>query len=116
MKYFTLFFALIGVMVILYGIIGLTLDIISLYQTKGGHEYPYEGWTGKPVDWDALDLTQTGLVKRGYVLDVHVHGTTGMISFGFLGFQKNWQTFSDRALKVHKPKEAFLRRGFDPQF
>ena len=55
-----------------------------------------------------MDITKNGLVKRGHVIDVYIHGTTGMISFEIFGLKKNWQTFSDRALKVHKPKEALM--------
>lgn len=116
MKHLNLFFTIIGAVVFVYAIIGLAVDIWSFDQTNGGYEHPYEGWTGKPVDWDAMDITQTGLVKRGYMLDVYVNGTTGMISFGLFGIKKGWQTLSERALKVHKPREAFVRKGFDPQF
>lgn len=116
MKYMTLSFAFIGVVTVLYGIIGFAIDITLFDQTKGGYEYPYEGWTGTPVNWDTMDITKTGLVKRGYVIDVHVNGTTGMISFGFFGMRKNWQTFSDRALKVHQPKKALIEKGFNPKF
>lgn len=116
MKYSTLTFTLIGIVVVIYGLIGLAIDFKSFDQTKGGYEYPYEGWTGKPVNWDSMDITKTGLVKRGYVIDVHVNGTTGMISFGFLWFKRDWRTLSARALKVHKPREAFIRKGFRPHF
>ena len=116
MKILLAVLTIIGVITVLYGLIGLGIDVMSFDQTKGGYEYPYEGWTGNPVDWDRMDATQTGLVKRGYVLDVHVDGTTGMISFGLLGKKLDWQTFSDRALKVHQPREAFKKRGFTPQF
>lgn len=116
MKYIILAFAIIGIITVTYGIIGLYLDISTFDKTKGGYEYPYENWTGKPVDWDRMDTTKTGLVKRGHVIDVYVNGTTGMISFEFFGIKKEWQTFSDRALKVHKPKEALIRKGFSPEF
>jgi hypothetical protein len=39
------------------------------------------GVTGKPVDWNRMDLTSSGLTKRGYIINVLVNGTTGMISF-----------------------------------
>jgi len=116
MKALTMFFTITGIITIVYTIIGLVIDISSFDQTKGGYNYPYEGWTGKPVDWDSMDITKTGLVKRGYVMDVHVNGTSGMISFSAFGVKRNWQKFSDRALKVHQPKEALIRKGFKPQF
>ncbi|MEP2935182.1 MAG: hypothetical protein ABJM06_05665 [Gilvibacter sp.] len=116
MKYLTLTFTLIGIITVLYGAIGLVVDIKTFDRTKGGYDYPYENWSGTPVDWDLMDITKTGLVKRGYVLDVHINGTTGMISFGALGLKWDWQRFSKRALKVHKPKEALIRKGFTPKF
>ena len=109
-------FAAIGAVSFLYILIGSVIDITSFDQTKGGYEAPYEGWTGTPVDWDSLDQTTTGLVKRGYVMDVHIHGTTGMISFQVMGKKFDWRRPSERALKVHKPKEALIRRGFKPMF
>ena len=116
MKITILVFAVIGIITVIYTLIGLTIDIISFDQTKGGYVYPYEGWTGKPVDWDSMDRTDMGLVKRGCVLDVHVNTTTGMISFGWKMWRVNWRPFSERALKVHQPREAFERMGFKPEF
>ena len=49
-------------------------------------------------------------------MDVHIHGTTGMISFELFGKKINWRTPSERALKVHQPREALNRRGFAPKF
>lgn len=49
-------------------------------------------------------------------MDVFVNMTTGMISFEVAGFRYDWRTFSDRALVVHKPREAAIRLGFDPEF
>ena len=54
-------------------------------HTKGGYELPYVGVTGDPIDWDSMDLTSTGLVRRGYVLNFLVNGTTGMISLELFG-------------------------------
>lgn len=109
-------FALIGMLYTLYLLIGITIDITSFDQTKGGYQAPYEGWSGTPVDWDSMDQTATGLVKRGYVIDVHIHGTTGMMTFELLGMRYDWQTPSGRALKVHQPREGLKRRGFNPEF
>jgi hypothetical protein len=63
-----------------------------------------------------MDLTSTGLVKRGYVVNVIVNGTTGMISFEVFKKKIDWQVFSGRALIVHRPREALRRRGFKPEF
>lgn len=109
-------FTLIGILYLLYFLVVLTIDITTFDKTKGGYSYPYTGWTGTPVDWDSLDKTRTGLVKRGHVIDVHIHGTTGMMTFEIFGFRYDWQTPSKRALIVHQPREALKRRGFHPEF
>jgi hypothetical protein len=109
-------FALIGLFFLGTLIAGLYFDATSFDQTKGGYEAPYTGVTGEPVDWDSMDLTSTGLVKRGHIINVIVNGTTGMISFEIFKRKIDWRVFSERALILHKPKEAFIRRGFKPEF
>lgn len=108
--------AIVGALTIIYGIVGTIIDMNSFDQTKGGYVYPYEGWTGTPINWKSMDVNDRGLIKRGYVIDIFVNGTTGMISFSTLGITYKWQTFSERALKVHQPREAFKKKGFNPTF
>lgn len=112
----TKLFALIGLTPGLIMVTGIYLDIKNFDQTKGGYEPPFAGVTGAPVNWDSLDLTSSGLVKRGYVINVLVNGTTGMISFEIFKKKFDWRAFSERALIVHKPREALVRRGFSPEF
>ena len=108
---------LIATGVVLYIIVGLAIDIKNLDQTSGGYEPPYEGWTGTPVDWDAMAKTPEGFSNRGVVADTCVNCTTGMISFRIFHLLRvDWQPFSDRALVVHKPREACQRHGFTPEF
>jgi len=109
-------FAVIGLLFILFFIVGLYLDVTDFDRTKGGYEAPYTGVTGEPVDWGSMDLTSSGLVKRGHIINVIVNGTTGMISFEIFNQNIDWQVFSGRALVVHKPREALIRRGFKPEF
>ncbi len=97
-------------------VIGSIRDIRDFDRPSGGYEAPFEGVTGEPVDWRSLDLTPTGVAKRGHVLNVLVDGTSGMITFEIFKHQIEFRKFSDRALVVHKPKEAFIALGFDPQF
>ena len=106
----------IGVAAIALLAIGLYLDVRDFDQTNGGYEAPYEGVTGTLVDWYAMDRTSTGLAKRGHVVNVLVDGTTGMISFEIFKHKIDFRPFSERALVVHKPREAFIALGFDPQF
>lgn len=104
---------LVCVLIILFGIL---MDVKDFDKTKGGYEPPYLGVTGEPVDWEKMDVTATGLAKRGHVVNVLVNGTTGMISFEIFKQKIEWRKFSDRALVVHKPREAFVRLGFKPEF
>ena len=54
--------------------------------------------------------------KDGYVLDVRVNCTSGMMHFDFFGIAVQFRKFSPRAIAVHKPREACLERGFTPEF
>jgi hypothetical protein len=110
------FFTVIGVASVLFLSVALYLDIQEMDKTDGGYEPPYEGVVGDPLDWDSMDLTATGLVRRGHVLNFIVNGTTGMISLEFLGFTFEARKLSERAIVVHKPREAFIKRGFTPEF
>ncbi len=110
------FFAVIGAAFLLTLLFGIYLDVKDFDKTKGGYEPPYSGVTGVPVDWDSMDLTPTGLAKRGHVINVLVNGTNGMISFEIFKQKIDWRVFSERALVVHKPREAFIRLGFHPEF
>lgn len=116
MSYIINGFAALGVLSISVIIIGIVLDIQDFDRTKGGYEAPYEGVTGDPVDWYSLDQTPSGIAKRGHVINVLVDGTTGMISFEIFRQKIDFRPFSDRALVVHKPREAFVAMGFKPEF
>ena len=109
-------FAFIGVSSVIFLSVALYVDIQEMDKTDGGYEYPYEGVTGETIDWQNMDLTASGLVRRGKVLNFLVNGTTGMISLEFLGFTFEARKLSERAIIVHKPREAFIARGFTPEF
>lgn len=109
-------FAALGIIATVGLLCGLVLDLRDFDRTRGGYEPPYDGVLGEPIDWTRMDLTQTGLVKRGYVVNTHVNGTTGMISFEIFKQMIDFRPLSERAIHVHKPREAFSARGFDPQF
>ena len=104
-----------GISIALF-VIGFWLDFQDFDRTRGGYEPPYEGVVGDPIDWFALDRTTTGLVKRGYVVNTLVDGTSGMISFEIYGIEVPFRELSERALVVHRPREAFKELGFDPAF
>ena len=116
MSYVLYPFAAIGFAAVALLAWGLWLDIGDFDTTRGGYTAPYDGVTGEPVDWLALDRTPTGLAKRGHVVNVLVDGTTGMISFELFGIVVPFRPFSERALVVHRPREAFVALGFEPEF
>lgn len=109
-------FSLIGFLAVVLLSAALYIDISEMDKTDGGYEPPYTGVSGQTIDWDSMDLTATGLVRRGHVLNFIVNGTTGMISLEFFGFEFEARKLSERAIIVHKPREAFIRRGFKPEF
>lgn len=93
------------------------IDVAAVDPTSGGYEPPYSGVVGDPIDWDATETTDAGMVQRGRVLDVHTDCTTGMIRvevFGLVGFDH--RHLSERAIVVHDPVTACEERGFAPSF
>ena len=116
MKFIVSVFATIGVVCVVGLILGAILDLSNFDRTSGGYEPPYQGVTGEPIDWSALDKTPTGLVRRGYVVDTHVNGSTGMISFEIFKARVDYRPLSERALVVHKAREGLIQRGFNPEF
>ena len=94
MNVLTKVFSVIGALSVLFFTIGLVLDIKDFDKTKGGYKPPYIGVTGNSVDWNSMDLTSTGLVKRGYIVNVVVNGTSGMISFEIFKQKIDWRGFS----------------------
>lgn len=96
--------------------VGAVSDFRDFDRTSGGYEAPYTGWTGTPIDWAAGGVTTTGFHKPGSVIDVDLDCTTGMVSFSAFGASVEWREVSDRAIAVHKPREACTEAGFTPQF
>lgn len=109
-------FAVGGALSFILLLIGLVLDFRSFDGTQGGYEPPYTDYTGTPVDWSRTDLTESGMVYRGYVVNVLVDCTSGLVSFEVYKQVITWRAFSPRAIAVHQPREACLGRGFSPEF
>mgnify|MGYP003666746862 FL=1 len=109
-------FALIGFVSVLLLCIGFIMDFRSFDQTQGGYEPPYTDFTGQPIRWQELDTTTVGMVHRGYVVDVLINCRSGMMTFDVFGMEIPWRSFSERALVVHKPRDACEERGFSPRF
>ncbi|WP_156323868.1 hypothetical protein [Bacillus sp. JCM 19034] len=49
-------------------------------------------------------------------MDFHLNCTTGMISFELYNQNIDYRVVSERAIVVHKPREACMERGFSPEF
>lgn len=109
-------FVAAGVLLVAILVTGVVIDVLSFDRTKGGYEPPYTGYTGEPVDWTTVEITPSGMRKTGYVVDVLVDCTSGMMHFRVFGMSIPFRKFSPRALVVHKPREACLERGFKPEF
>ncbi|MBS3681069.1 hypothetical protein KGF86_12720 [Ornithinibacillus massiliensis] len=108
-----LYFGII-VFVLLLG--GFISDLRNFDRTKGGYEAPYEDYTGEPINFDELDQSNEGMIGRGYVMNIGLNCTTGMISFEIFKQKVDYRVVSERAIKVHQPREACIKRGFEPEF
>lgn len=108
--------ATLGLALTLYITAAAVADFSVFDQTSGGYEPPYTGWTGTPIDWSIVDISPTGFARRGRVLDVLVDCTSGTITMDLLGLHIPFRGFSDRALIIHKPREACTAAGFTPAF
>lgn len=95
---------------------GALADIRSFDRTRGGYEPPYTGFTGEPIDWSGVETTATGMLRRGWVIDTLADCTSGMITGRIFGLSIPFRPFSERAIIVHRPREACLERGFTPAF
>ncbi|MGU9951449.1 MAG: hypothetical protein ACNYPH_03945 [Gammaproteobacteria bacterium WSBS_2016_MAG_OTU1] len=109
-------FATIGVLFIVLFISGFVADFKSFDRTSGGYEPPYENYTGEPINWNDGDTSTAGFVRRGSVLNTLLNCTSGMISFQIYGNEIEFRKVSERAIKVHKPREACIAKGFSPEF
>ena len=102
-------FAALGLVLTLLVIIGAAIDIATFDRTRGGY-------TGQPVDWAEIDVTKTGMARRGYVLNTLFSCTSGTISAEIFGQEIPFRKVSERGIVVHKPREACIERGFQPEF
>ncbi|MCH9704829.1 MAG: hypothetical protein K0U15_01715 [Proteobacteria bacterium] len=109
-------YAILGVLAVIAVVVGFARDFAAFDQTKGGYEPPYKEYTGTPINWDAGDRSSNGFVQRGRIINTLLNCTTGMISFQIYGNIIDFRQVSERAIAVHKPREACERSGFNPEF
>lgn len=93
--------------------LGIVADVRSFDQTSGGYDYPYIGVVGDPLDWDATEQTEYGFHQDGNVIDMDYNCRTGMITWNVGPVSRDFRTFSERAIVVHRPQDACEARGFD---
>jgi hypothetical protein len=109
-------FAALGLALAAFLVGGVIADGLSFDRTSGAYEPPYTGYAGEPIDWKAAHVTEEGFFKDGYVVDLYVDCTAGMVSFEVYGGRWDWRELSGRALVVHEPAEACRSEGFTPGF
>jgi hypothetical protein len=115
-RWATRILAVVGLVALTGLTVGAIADVQGFDRTRGGYDPPYEGWTGTPTDWDAADRTTDGFRTPGYVLATTLDCTTGMIAVEAFGASVDFRVVSERAIAVHRPREACERAGFDPEF
>lgn len=103
-------------LILLAALAGIAADIRSFDRTRGGYTAPYTDFTGTPIDWSGVETTATGMLHRGWVVDFMADCTSGMITGRILGLKIPFRPFSERAIVVHRTREACAERGFAPQF
>lgn len=108
--------AALGAIALTLPAIGIALDVRDFDPTTGGFEPPYTDYTGAPIDWSRMDETATGMAKRGFVVNVLVNCTTGMLRFEIFKQAIPFRALSPRALAIHDPRRACVERGFAPEF
>lgn len=108
--------AVVGALALVVTVVATVLDLRGFDRTRGGYDPPYEGWTGTPIDWSAGAVTSTGFLAPGRVVSTELDCTDGMLSFSVLGASVDYRVVSERAIVVHRPREACQEAGFEPEF
>lgn len=108
--------ALLGLLLPALLLAGAVADLLAFDRTRGGYAPPYQDVVGPPIDWTALDRTNGGFLRRGYVVDLLLDCSSGMISFEAFGLAVPFRELSPRALAVHRPREACIEQGHRPAF
>lgn len=106
--------ALIGTVFSLWFTVTTYAQVSTIDLTDGGYEYPFEGWTGTPTDYDTWYAAPDGLFYDGVAADLHINCTTGRLTISVMStVDVPFRDFSDRAKVVHQPQMTCRARGFD---
>jgi hypothetical protein len=109
---------LITILVVVFILIIIIYSDTKRFDTtQGGYSYPYTNYTGKPFDFDTFELNSVGFRDRGgLIIQFQINCTTGMIT-GFIGsIALDYRVISERAIIVHQPQIACIKKGFSPQW
>lgn len=90
------------------------IGLIILLSTATLVVYDYVDME-KNLNFDRLDLTNRGIVKRGYLLDAHLNCTNGFLGLSILNFRFYYKPLSDKKKEMHGAKKACKTRGFTPE-
>lgn len=106
--------ALVGAVTLLALVVGTVVGVRDADRTDGGYTYPYDGWTGTPIDYGSWYLTDEGLFRPGPIVDQALDCTSGQLTLQVFGLVDiEFRPLSDRAKVVHQPQVACRDRGFD---
>ena len=106
--------ALIGAVTVLALAVGTVVGVRDADRTEGGYTYPYDGWTGTPIDSGSWYLTDKGLFWPGPIVDQSLDCTSGQLTLKVFGLVDiEFRPLSDRAKVVHQPQVACRDSGFD---
>jgi hypothetical protein len=108
------FFALTGLATVVSLLVAVVIGVQDADRTNGGYEYPYQGWTGTPIDYPSWYLSEKGLFLPGPIVDQDLNCTTGQLTlkvFGIIDIE--FRPLSDRAKVIHQPQVACRDKGFD---
>lgn len=68
------------------------------------------------LDFNKLDLTTTGLVKRGYLLDTHLNCTNGYAGLSVFNLPIYYKPVAESTRTSLKLAKACKDRNFKPEF
>jgi len=66
------------------------------------------------INFDQLDLTNTGIVKRGYLLDAHLNCSNGFLGISVFKTRLYYKPLKPKIKEKYKAKQACQKRGFTP--
>jgi len=101
------------------GFLALVLLIVGIFLDSEQIR-PFFGRTGDDhhdsIHLEHFDETNTGLVWRGYVVDVHLNCRTGLTTFEAYYQRLDYERLPAELVERHRAREICIAHGFQPQF